>query len=59
MFIIYYFFPLKMCMNVLPVCLSVYHVHVWCQEGIRPSGSIVIDSCGCWEINRAPWKDRQ
>ena len=47
-----------MFMCVLPVCMSVYHVHAGCsrrpEEGIKSSGTEVIDSCElpcrCWEI---------
>lgn len=35
-----------MCMHVLPVCISVHHVHVWCpqrpKEGFRPSKIIFV-----------------
>jgi hypothetical protein len=37
-----------MCMGLLPACVPVYHIQVWClqkTEGIRNHGMGVIDSC--------------
>lgn len=37
------------CVSVLPVCMYVHHVHVWCLqrsgEGIRASGTEGTNSC--------------
>jgi hypothetical protein len=47
-----------MCMGVLPVCMSMFHVHVWCllspEKGVRVIGAHVTDGCessyGYWEL---------
>lgn len=49
-----------MCMNVLCLCMFVYHVHVcslWRpQEGVRSREAGLLDGCappcGCWESNQ-------
>lgn len=55
-----------MCMDVLPVCISVYHMHAWClwrsEEDIISLGTRVIDSCewpfDCWELNQEPLEEQ-
>ena len=47
-----------MYLGVLPACMSLHHMHMWClqgpQEGIRVPRSEVTDSCEwsqtCWEL---------
>lgn len=44
-------------MNVLPLCLSVYHLCAWClweaQVCWDPLRLEVWASCGCWELRRS------
>lgn len=49
-------------MSVLPACISVHHMYVWCQwglqEGIRDPGTIIIGAYepphGCLELDSGP-----
>lgn len=38
-----------MCTNVMPVCMSVYHIHSWClhklKEDVKYPGTGVTDGC--------------
>lgn len=47
-----------MSMDVLPTCMSVYHVCVRLEEGIRSYGTGVLNSyellCGCWVLDLGP-----
>lgn len=48
-----------MCINVLPVCMFVYHSCAWIPQGQnRSPGTRVTDSyelpCGCWELKLSP-----
>ena len=55
-----------LCLDVLPACMSVYNIHVWCPrrpvEGDRYPGTGAADSCelscGCWELNLGPLEEQ-
>ena len=52
-------------MSVLPACIYVDDMHVWCpqrsEEGIRFLGSRVMGEplCGYWELNLGPLQKQQ
>ena len=56
-----------MCVNVLPECVSVHHLHAWTlqrtEDSIRSPESEVTVSCEapcwCWESNSGPWEEQQ
>lgn len=43
-------FLIFLCMNAMPTCVHVYHVHAWClwksEEGLRAIGTGASDGCG-------------
>lgn len=53
---------LLICIDVLPVYVSVYNLQAWClwspEEADRSPGTGLTDGCelprGCWELNRGP-----
>ena len=54
-------------MNVLLVCMSVYHTSVWCarksKESFGSLGKEITDRCwqpcGCWESNQGLLQEQQ
>ena len=62
------FSPVSMCMHVLPTCVYVHHVHIWCPCDVQkqvsgPPGTGVMNGCKLlcrfWEPNRCPLQEQQ
>ena len=53
-------------MGVLPACMSVHHMCVWCacklEQGVRVPGTRIADNWelpgGCWGWNPGPLKEQ-
>lgn len=58
---------LLICIDVLPVYVSVYNLQAWClwspEEADRSPGTGLTDGCelprGCWELNHGPLQEQQ
>lgn len=66
MFIHGYLYFYFICVGILPVCISVHHMHALCpwrsEDGIESSGTGLTDGCdppcGCWELNTDPLEEK-